>query len=198
MRSDIIEKYNVPFEYAGAFMNLILAYQFYKIWTSPAISDANKIADYAVLMGFEFIMVHSGVFMAVMPKKISLYVLLPVYGLFALAMNTFVSDNSVLIIYGIVVFNRMRFAFSDVSKKIQQKAIFNSVIAVLVYFVLVFVVAFNNEHIPLFGLTKEFLAEINYYENLKIGGLLLDEPQTAFSLGFLYYTILALMALWIA
>jgi len=198
MRSDIIEKYNVPFEYAGAFMNLILAYQFYKIWTSPAISDANKIADYAVLMGFEFIMVHSGVFMAVMPKKISLYVLLPVYGLFALAMNTFVSDNSVLIIYGIVVFNRMRFAFSDVSKKIQQKAIFNSVIAVLVYFVLVFVVAFNNEHIPLFGLTKEFLAEINYYENLKTGGLLLDEPQTAFSLGFLYYTILALMALWIA
>lgn len=198
MRSNIIEKYNVPFEYVGAFMNLLLAYQFYMIWTSPAISDANKIADYAVLMGFEFVMVHSGVFMAVMPKKISLYVLLPVYGLFALAMNSFVSDNSVLIIYGIVVFNRMRFAFSDVSKKIQQKAIFNSVLAVLVYFVLVFVVAFNNEHIPLFGLTKEFLAEINYYENLKTGGLLLDEPQTAFSLGFLYYTILALLALWIA
>lgn len=198
MRLNIIEKYNVPFEYVGAFMNLLLAYQFYMIWTSPAISDANKIADYAVLMGFEFVMVHSGVFMAVMPKKISLYVLLPVYGLFALAMNSFVSDNSVLIIYGIVVFNRMRFAFSDVSKKIQQKAIFNSVLAVLVYFVLVFVVAFNNEHIPLFGLTKEFLAEINYYENLKTGGLLLDEPQTAFSLGFLYYTILALLALWIA
>lgn len=198
MRSNIIEKYNVPFEYVGAFMNLLLAYQFYMMWTSPAISDANKIADYAVLMGFEFVMVHSGVFMAVMPKKISLYVLLPVYGLFALAMNSFVSDNSVLIIYGIVVFNRMRFAFSDVSKKIQQKAIFNSVLAVLVYFVLVFVVAFNNEHIPLFGLTKEFLAEINYYENLKTGGLLLDEPQTAFSLGFLYYTILALLALWIA
>lgn len=191
MKLGILEKYDKPFEYAGVVMHLVIAYQFYMLWVRPGISDVFKIADFATLMAFEFIMVHSGVFMAVMPKKVSLYVLIPVYSLFALAMNASVSDNSILIIYCLVVFNRMRFAFSDVSLAIRTRAILTSIFSVLIYFVLIFIVAFGKDFVPAFGLNTKFLNSINYFENLSSGGLFLEEPKTAIALGFLYYIILA-------
>jgi len=122
---NIIEKYDKPFEYAGIFMSLLIAYQFLMVWLSPDASDSSKISSMAGLMAFEFVMVHSGVFMAVMPKKISLFILIPFYGLFALAFTASIGNTDILIIYLIVVFNRMRFAFSDVSSHIKNRMEFS-------------------------------------------------------------------------
>lgn len=174
-------------------MLLAIAYQYFSLWVHPSTDSALKIADFAVLMAFEFIMVHSGFFMAVMPKKISLFVLIPFYGLFAFGMNNTVSDHSILIIYGLVVFNRMRFAFSDASIAIRTRQVEKSLYSVLIYFVLTLLVAIGADYVPKLGLNKVFLNSIDYYQNLKSSGLFTEQPQTAIALGFFYYTIIAFL-----
>lgn len=198
MKINIIEKYNAPFEYIGAFMQLLLAYQFYMLWANPVATDLTKITDFIALIAFEFVMVHSGVMMAVMPKKVSIFFLIPVYGVFAFVMNFLVSDNAILVLYGLVVFNRMRFAFSDVSQGIKSRAISNSTIAVVMYFVLLFVSASYLEYIPVLGLTKSFLTETLYFENLNIRGLFFDEPQMSMALGVVYYIVMAFISVLIS
>lgn len=198
MKLGILEKYDKPFEYFGAFMYLMIAYQFYNLWTNPQPVDIYKIGDYALLIGFEFIMVHSGVFMSVMPKKFSLFFFVPIYGIFALTFNKFVSDNSILVLYCIVVFNRMRFAFSDVSQQLKARNLILSVISVLVYFFLILGFSFNSEQVPHLGLSKTFLEGIAYFKNIKIGGLLTEQPHVSMCIGFTYYVLLALIEVWLA
>jgi len=193
MKFGIIEKYDKPFEYIGAFMNLMLAYQFYNLWTNPQSTDIHKIGDFAVLIAFEFIMVHSGVFMSIMPKKWSLYFFIPFYGLFALVMNSSVSDNSILIIYCLVVFNRMRFAFTNVSPKLRARSIAMSIFSALIYFILVVGLTVSYEHLPNFGLTTSFLNSINYYETINTSGVFTDHPHVPICIGLIYYTLLTLI-----
>ncbi len=190
----ILERYDRQFEYAGILMNLVIAYQFYAIWTAPTTNEASKIFTLGTLMAFEFILVHSGVFMAVMPKKISLFVLFPIYGLFALCFNYFITDNTILFVYLAVIFNRMRFAFSDVSKAIKQRAIFTSVFAAAGYFFLIMAVVFLSNHIPELGLTPDFL-QLAGYDEVKgdSGGVFIDTPHIAICFGMLYYGMLAII-----
>ncbi len=190
---NILEKYDKPFEYGGIVIKLLIAYQFYTLWTAPNLSDATKISDLAILMAFEFIMVHSGVFMAVMPKKITLYVLVPLYALFAFVFNLSVSNNTIILLYLMVVFNRMRFAFSDVSKAIKQRAIFTSVSAAFIYFVLIFVVLFSMDYLPELGLNANFLEVSGYNKAKTSGGVFIDTPHIAIVFGFIYYSILAIV-----
>ena len=146
----------------------------------------------AGLMAFEFVMVHSGVFMAVMPKKISLYFLIPFYGVFALAFTASMGTTDILIIYLVVVFNRMRFAFSDVSPQIKNRTILLSILAAIAYLFLIFIIIFTNGIFGEQGLTQEFLNATSYFENLNAGGEFLERPHTAISFGFFYYCTLAL------
>lgn len=189
---NIIEKYDRQFEYAGILMNLAIAYQFYNVWSQPDLENFETISTLASLMIFEFILVHSGVFMAVMPKKISLYILLPFYGLFALAFNTMTESNIILYIYLMVIFNRMRFAFSDVSPRLKSRAIITSIIAALLYFVLIFAVVVPMEYIPELGLTPTFLENSGYNANKTSGGIFIDTPHIAICFGFCYYCALSI------
>ena len=109
----IIEKYDNQFAYFGVFLYLGLAVQAYLLWTNPSLKDADKIYTIAVLSAFEFFMVHSGVFMAVFSRKISLFFFFPLYGLFALARNAMSDGNFVLYTNLIIVFQRMCYAFAN-------------------------------------------------------------------------------------
>ncbi len=190
----IIEKYDRYFIYAGVIINLIIAYRFYALWAHPNQEHAGYITTMATLIGFEFIMVHSGVFMSVFPKKISLYIFFPFYGLFALVFSTLIDDwHIILITYLFAVFNRMRFAFADVPKSIKNRNILTSVLAAIIYFILIFVVAFNAEKIPELGLTRSYLEMSGYLSSIETGGILIDTPQTAMALGLFYYVALALV-----
>jgi len=190
---NIIEKYDRQFEYAGILINLLIAYQFYAVWSNPSINDAGIVSTLAILMAFEFIMVHSGVFMVVIPRKISLYVLFPLYGLFALAFNTMTESNTILIAYLLIIFNRMRFAFSDVSPGLKNRAILTSVLAAIIYFVLIFVIMFNMNSIPELGLNTSFL-EISGYNAAKTsGGVFIDAPHIAICFGLIYYCFLVII-----
>lgn len=187
----MIEKYNLHFEYVESLMLGFLAYQYLKLWIAPEIDDAEKIFQFAGLMAFEFVMVHSGVMMASVSRKTSLLLFVPLYGLFALSFNLIIGGNIVAYVYLIAVFNRMRFAFFNVSERLKDIVFGKSVLAVTIYFLLMIVVAFCNESVPEFGLSDENLARLGYAKANTHGGLFVDEPQTAICLGFLYYSILS-------
>ena len=189
----IIERYDRQFEYAGVLMDVVIAYQFFSIWHHPTMDDLPQLGTLSLLMIFEFIMVHSGVFMAVMPKKISLFVLIPFYGVFAWAMNNALDDNTVMYIYLMVVFNRMRFAFSDVSIEIRNRAFYKSVMAAMMYFFMIFIFVFGADYIPKLGLTEEFISLSGYGKDLKYEGAFVDLPHSAMAFGVFYYCGLALI-----
>lgn len=195
-KSSIFEKLEPSFGFVDFIMMAFMSYQYFKLWMMPGIGDAEKIFQMAGLMGFEFIMVHSGVFMAVMPRKLSLFLFVPVYGLFAWAFNSIIGGgNLVVYIYMFAVFNRMRFAFFNVDENLKNKQVGRSALAAMIYFFLLFGVAFGSSVLPEFGLNDANLTRIGYDEAKTHGGLLLDEPQTAICAGAIYYLLLALNAL---
>ena len=188
---NILEKYENQFAYSGVIMNLIFVAQAYLLWTSPTVDDVNKIYTIAVLMGFEFFMVHSGVFMTVFPKKISLYIFFPLYGMFALAINAMADGNTVLYLYLIVIFHRMRFAFFNVNQGLKNKAMMFSVWAVIIWMFTVVMIMINKHNFPLLGLTDDFLIISGYREKHSIGAFT-DDPNLAMAFGVIYYSLLAL------
>jgi hypothetical protein len=187
-------KFLALFEYLDIAFTLFLSYQFFRLWFSPNIEDAAMIYSFAILMGFEFIMVHSGVFMSVSPFKISLLIFFPIYGLFALTFNTLIDNDTVLWLYLIVVFNRMRFAFFNTNDTERAKTIMFSVGAVSLYFVLTFFVCLVSWILPDFGLNAKFLEASNYESLKRVGGLFTDTPKTAMCLGGFYYLLLSLLS----
>ncbi|MBP6575985.1 MAG: hypothetical protein KA796_04750 [Chryseobacterium sp.] len=194
--NSILETIEPSFLFADFLMMGFMAFKYYILWSNPQTGDAANIFQMAGLMGFEFVMIHSGVFMAIMPKWLSLLVFAPLYGLFAWAFNKIIGgDNLVAYIYMIAVFNRMRFAFFNVSEEMKQKQVGRSVFAAMFYFFLVFGVVLGTSLIPELGLSPENLEKIGYTEAKTHGGLFLDEPKTAICLGTIYYLGLCLFSL---
>ncbi|MFR5958948.1 MAG: hypothetical protein ACLUHA_04915 [Bacteroides stercoris] len=120
--------------------------------------DAYKVYSLAILMAFEFVMVHSGLFMAAMPLKASIRLFIPLYGLFAFAFGHSMreGDYTIIILYLATVLNRMRFAFFNVSKSVKQRVVRQSMIALAVYFVLTVSVVCAESVIPSFSLEQLF------------------------------------------
>jgi len=189
----ILEKYNPQFELAGLLMTLLIAFQFYTLWQNPVVGDAPKIISMCFLISFEAIMVHSAMLMSALPKKVSLYGLFPFYGLFVLAFIAVAQDPIILIIYLVTVFNRMRFAFSDVTKVLKHQAILRSILAGLSYFIPMLLFIFNSKYIPKWGMTIDSLKEIGYPGDSGSAGLLFETPHVVIAFGFSYYCLLAII-----
>lgn len=184
---NIIEKYDKPFQYAGIALNIIMAYHFCMLWFEPTILDVDKLLSFISLIAFEFVMVHSGIFMSVMPKHISLFIMVPFYGVFAYAFNKMTDDNTILILYCVVVFNRMRFAFSDVSKALKTRVAAIAFSSMGVYFVFVFVILICSSYIPYLGLTPEFLKQSKYFDHTTATGEFIEKPHITMCFGLVYY-----------
>lgn len=181
------------FNYLSILLNLALAYVYIKLWVAPQPDELDQVFYMAILMGFEFIMVHSGVFMTVMPFKLSVLIFVPIYALFALAFTSMVGDLSILWLYLVVVLNRMRCAFFNTDKETKAQLMGTSALAAMIYFLLIMILAIGSSLIPKLGLSDAFLQAANYAEVKKHGGLLTDEPQVAMCFGALYYTLLAVV-----
>lgn len=158
---------------------------------APGPTDGIIILTFGIMMGFEFILAHSGVFMAALPRRISLMLLVPLYGLIALAMNNIVPGNAVLWLYMVVIFTRMRFAFSKPSPEANKANVLFSVAAVITYFILIFTFAFSSNLLPQFGITETYLQSIEYAELHDSKGLFVDAPGVALSMGVVYFMLLA-------
>ena len=187
-----------PFFYLGAAFNLIIAWRYFQLWSSPGPDDGELILSFATLMAFEFVMVHSGVFMAVFPRKWSLMGFFPFYGLFALAFSASMPNNIILWVYLMTIAGRMRFAFQDVPMGERVRLIIRSAFAAFIYLVLTFAVAIGEPFIPELGLSREFLNSIGYFDISDTGGLFVDEPKTAMSLGVFYFTAITIMEWFVA
>lgn len=164
-----------------------------KLLLYPGADDGETILTFGVLMGFEFILVHSGVFMAVTPRRLSLTLLVPFYGVFAWAMNTMIPGNAVLWLYLSVILTRMRFAFSEPTKLAKDRNILFSITAVMTYFVLVFIFAFSAENLPRFGITELYLQSVTYDTLHDSGGIFIDLPNVPLLMGVVYFTLLAFL-----
>lgn len=169
-----------------------LVFEMLKLWIAPENDDALRVLTLAVMMGMEFIMGHSGVFMAVLRRSWAIVILIPFYALFAWGFSSYVPGNKMMWIYFGIIAMRMRFAFSNPTKDQINKNILMSLATVITYFILVFIVAINADNIPVFGLTDEYLQSSGYNDIRESGGIFLDTPNTALAMGIVYFTILAI------
>lgn len=78
---NIIERIDRPCEYVEVAQTALIACQYLYLWLFAGPDDAYKVYSLAILMAFEFVMVHSGLFMAAMPLKASIRLFIPLYGL---------------------------------------------------------------------------------------------------------------------
>lgn len=155
---NIIEHIDRPCEYVEVAQTALIACQYLYLWLFAGPDDAYKVYSLAILMAFEFVMVHSGLFMAAMPLKASIRLFIPLYGLFAFAFGHSMreGDYTIIILYLATVLNRMRFAFFNVSKSVKQRVVRQSMIALAVYFVLTVSVVCAESVIPSFSLGTAF------------------------------------------
>ena len=158
---------------------------------SPGPTDGIIILTFGVMMGFEFILVHSGVFMAMAPRWLSLTLLVPTYALFAWAMNSAVPGNAILWLYLGVTFTRMRFAFSNPSAEAKSANMLFSISAVITYFILIIIFASSSESLPRFGITEAYLQSIGYNDLHDSGGIFIDLPNVPLAMGVVYFALLA-------
>lgn len=183
------------FTHIGNWLNIALygwlIYEILTLWIAPENDDALRVLTLAVMMGMEFIMGHSGVFMAVLKRSWSMVILIPFYALFAWGFSSYVPGNEMMWIYFGIVALRMRFAFSNPTENQINKNILMSIATVMTYFILVFIVAFNADNIPVFGLTADYLQNSGYNDIPDSGGIFLDTPNTALAMGVVYFTLLA-------
>lgn len=185
-----MDKLGRSFAISSILLNCYIFYQFLNSWINPQIDGIGAIYTLPVLIAFEFIMVHSGVFMASFQRSKSIIFFIIFYGVFAWQFNKYVTDDKILITYLIVVFNRMRFAFFNASKQQKDRQLGFSGLAVICYAFALFPVLIFHNYIPKLGLTAEFLSSSHFAQYAKTDDIFTKQPQVPFAIGCLYYTLL--------
>ena len=175
----------------------VLIFEYISLWRDPALADAERIATLTMVVVFEFVLAHSGVFMAVFPKRIALFVFVPFYGMFAYALNASVPGNSIAILYLGVVLMRMRFIFSAPSDDVKLRAVGLSFFSVFLVMACLIGFSAGADNIPKLGLDEAYLSAVDF-ENIRDGsGDFERSPHAAMAMGATYFTLLALLEIWI-
>ncbi len=162
---------------------------------SPGPEDGPTIQTFIALVYLEFILVHSGIFMALLPRRFSLTIFVPAYGLFAWQMNSTIPGNTILWIYLGVIFNRMRFAFSNPTPEAKGLNFAFSILAAITYFLLLMIFSGGAGQVPRFGLTVSYLHSVGYEGNLYLddsGPLFGGLAHPPLVMGVIYFFFLAL------
>jgi len=129
---------------------------------SPGPSDGETILTLGVMMALEFILAHSGVMMALAPKRLALIILVPAYAIFAWFLSSSVPNNTLIWLYFGVVATRMRFAFSAPSKDATIANAIFSITVGITYFILLMVIGGLSDDLPRYGITEAYLDSIQY------------------------------------
>ena len=179
---DFIYKHNDTFERIGVLVNVLLCLLCLTIWMAPTLFSPEFIFSTIALLAFEFILLHSALFMV-----LSYWLFIPVYFLFAYAFNKASPDNSIMIIYLLTVLNRVRYIFSTNSDELQGKSVIRGIYYFFyAYFPLMLLVIVLEliGLIPELGMGKEVLKDMGY----KYLGRSDLDPQTMMLFGVLYYS----------
>jgi len=179
------------FSLLGVIMNGWLAYLFLSLWLYPQASDIELIYSLTILILFEFILVHSGVFMSVLGRSwIGWLFFIFIYGIFAFAYNTFISGNQIIILYGAVVLNRMLQGILSRRGADKEQGLMMAAIYAITWFGLLIMVVVGSSYIPRYGLTEVFVNSTNYTTINQAGGDFKGDPHIFMCFGVLYYLIL--------
>lgn len=177
----------ISFIFSTFFVGLII-FEILQLWISPRLDQGEAIYTLATLMVIEFFLVHSGVFMVVIPSALIRFLFIPIYGLFVFVFSMSVPGNSIFYLYLFIVFQRMVEPILDRSIEMRNVQIFTASLNASLYFFLMVIIAPNHEKIPVLGLTPTFLDESNYLAlAAKTGGVFLDTPNVAFAFGLFFY-----------
>lgn len=183
MKEGLVKLIRQLFKYSDVLTSLVMAAVCLRYWIAPAPEDGENIYMLTVFLMFDFILLHSGAFMAFVTGKIGIFIFFPLYGLFALAFAIMAGTSQILWLYLFVVLNRMRFAFFNQGSK---AAIVNFKVsffrAFVWFFSLLFVV-----------LIADLLPELGHKGMAfpDIGGDVFDKTHVAMFFGVFYNLALA-------
>ncbi|MGA3698287.1 hypothetical protein ACPAVH_20730 [Enterobacteriaceae bacterium TYF_5] len=160
-------------------------------WCYPALFSVQTIYNLTVIFIFEFILVHSGLFMAVLARTKLIFVLIPVYSVFAFMINSFVmgDENIVLWLYAVIVANRLIGSYQAKSREAWNKNVLNSAYMTLNFLFCIFLIAMIRFIVPYGGLTPEYLDKVNYLNLIASHSEYFNAPHVGMALGTLLYTI---------
>lgn len=178
-------------EWLGIALYGALIIQYFLLWTNPGPDDGARIATLTMMVIFEFVLGHSGVFMSVFPRRIALFVFVPFYGLFALALNATLPGNAIMFLYCGVILMRMRFIFSNPTEDAKLKALGVSIISVFLFMICIIGFSAASDVLPKFGLTPAYLQTIDFKNIASSSGDFTDAPHAAMAMGMTYFTLLA-------
>lgn len=175
-----------------------LSWTLWSVWRDPLSVDGGSWVKLGVgLMALEFILVHSGVFVAVvlgtplpgLKKAGSILGLFLLYGAFAAAFSASLGWK-LFEIYSVVMLGRMIPIFLKDSQQARNEALGVSALSALLY--LLAASASVADIWPSWGLTPEVLAQ--HYPN-RGSGLWQQEPQRAIGAACAYFFMIGLFSL---
>jgi hypothetical protein len=200
---NILTQYNKFFNYLGLVFYAFIIYKYFQLWAFPSLEDASSIVVYNTLMGFEFILILTSLFLAISWGTKSMYIILILYTLFFIWGFRTSTPESILYAYLYVVFNRTRvFFMQKPSDQVEKKGtIIYYLFNILVYTVLVLTISVISAKIaviPRLGLTDHYIAESGYYSFIIGDGnaLMSKKPHVGLFIGCIYFIILASIEFW--
>lgn len=161
------------------------------VWWFPEHFSVQTIYNLTVLFLFEFILVHSGVFMAAFARTKLVFALIPFYGIFALIINSMImgDENLIIWLYAVIVANRIISGYQVKTKEEMGKNLFYSALLVLNFMLCLFSVMIFKFLVPYGGLTPQYLNEINYLYLIPQHSDYFNVPHIGMAYGTLFYGI---------
>lgn len=177
--SNFLHQHNGKFEHFGLLINILMCFLCLAIWMVPTAFSADTIISTRALLAFEFIILHSAIFM--MAGK---WLMVPLYFLFAYSFNQQAPDNAIMITYLVIVLNRVRFMFmengSDLEGMNAGRAIYQFFFN---YFPLILICILLERIglMPRFGMSEETLKNMEATDHGDVS------HATMMAFGFFYY-----------
>lgn len=195
MQMHLPERFDKPISLFTVLTYFSLSLKHLWLWCWPDPNNMEALVTLGTLMAFEFIMLHSGLFMFALGSSQKLLIgLFVFYGLFAVVFNLNMPHNEVIYLYMFVVVSRARILFFEKREDLKQDLLIYSFIRTIIYFVLVIAITLLAEKIPTMGLTSEFLSGNNYRNYTgNTSGVFVDFPQVPMCLGFIYFALLGFL-----
>ena len=165
---------------------LIFSIIYLVAWITPNQFTPEFIISLEIVILFEFVIVHSGLFMSF--GKYSVLLFFPFYYLFAWAFNHILVDNTIMYLYLFTILNRLLIGF-EVSKRKNNNPFIRAFYRCFATYFPVFVgtILFSNL-LPDFGLTVDIQKEIKEAAEFKSKGNI--TLKMLISCGFFYYLLL--------
>ena len=184
--TNFVLKRKNDFLYIELLQYLIFSIIYLVAWVSPSKFSPEFIISLQIIMLFEFVLVHSGIFMSL--GKYAALFFFPFYFLFAWAFNHILPDNTIMYLYLFTIFNRFLIGF-DVTKRKNDNPLIRAFYRCFATYFPIFVgTILFSKLLPDFGLTADIQKEIQEAVKVNFKGDITLKMNI--SCGFFYYLLL--------